>query len=140
MRLILGAGDHVDLRRSDSRVKRLVFVQQGRQICAFFTCTAPRRGRPLGDSLRSQTASMGFRPDRTVGECGRSPGHIAWVKTLWGQLEPQLKGSAYVNHLAADDRPEKVRTSFGENYARLRQVKGVYDPTNLFRLNPNVVP
>jgi Berberine and berberine like len=82
---------------------------------------------------------MGFRPDRTAGECGRSPQPHRVGENGVGQLEPQLKGPAYVNHLAADDRPEKVRASFGENYARLRQVKGVYDPTNLFRLNPNVV-
>ena len=69
-----------------------------------------------------------------------SASHIAWVKEWWGQLEPHLKGSAYLNHLVADDRPEKVRASFGENYDRLRQLKAVYDPTNLFRLNPNVVP
>jgi len=69
-----------------------------------------------------------------------SASHIAWVKAWWGQLEPHLKGAAYLNHLAADDRPEKVRASFGENYERLRQLKAVYDPTNLFRLNPNVAP
>jgi FAD/FMN-containing dehydrogenase len=70
----------------------------------------------------------------------QSDDHIAWVKALWGELEPHLKGSAYLNHLAADDRPEKVRASFGENYGRLRQLKHTYDPANLFRLNPNVVP
>jgi len=43
-----------------------------------------------------------------------------------------------VNHLAADDRPEKVRASFGENYGRLRALKAKYDPTNLFRLNANI--
>jgi len=53
------------------------------------------------------------------------------VKALWGELEPHLKGSVYLNHLAADDRPEKVRASFGENYARLRQLKQTYDPANL---------
>jgi FAD/FMN-containing dehydrogenase len=48
-----------------------------------------------------------------------SASHIAWVKEWWGQ-------------------PEKVCASFGENCERLRQLKAVYDPTNLFRLNPNV--
>jgi hypothetical protein len=42
--------------------------------------------------------------------------HVAWVKALWQQLDPHLKGTAYVNHLATDDAPEKVRASFGENY------------------------
>jgi FAD/FMN-containing dehydrogenase len=69
-----------------------------------------------------------------------SANHIAWVKSLWGSLEPHLLGTAYVNHLALDDRPEKVHASFGQNYDRLRLVKGVYDPTNLFRLNANIAP
>jgi FAD/FMN-containing dehydrogenase len=39
-----------------------------------------------------------------------------------------------------EDRPEVVRASFGENYTRLRQVKTMYDPTNLFHLNANIPP
>jgi FAD/FMN-containing dehydrogenase len=70
----------------------------------------------------------------------QSAQHIAWVRALWSRLEPHLEGSAYVNHLAEDDRPEKVRASFGENYGRLRQLKAVYDPTNLFRINANIAP
>jgi hypothetical protein len=61
--------------------------------------------------------------------------HIAWLKALWEELEPQLKGSAYVNHLASDDQPEKIRASYGNNYQRLRDLKTIYDPGNIFRLN-----
>lgn len=70
----------------------------------------------------------------------QSAAHVGWVRALWSELEPHLQGTAYVNHLAADDRPEKVRASFGENYARLRALKAKYDPRNLFRLNANIVP
>jgi FAD/FMN-containing dehydrogenase len=73
-------------------------------------------------------------------DAAQSAQHIAWIRKLWERLEPHLQGSAYVNHLAADDRPEKVRASFGANYARLRELKGVYDPTNLFRANANIAP
>jgi FAD/FMN-containing dehydrogenase len=66
--------------------------------------------------------------------------HIAWVRELWGRSEPYLKGSAYVNHIAADDQPEKVRASFGENHRRLREIKAEYDPENLFRVNSNIPP
>ena len=66
--------------------------------------------------------------------------HIAWTRELWGQIEPLISGSAYLNHLAGDDKPEKVRASFGPNYDRLVALKQQYDPTNLFRLNPNVKP
>src|SRR6516162_5996868 len=65
---------------------------------------------------------------------------IAWVRELWGRLEPHLQGAVYVNHISDDDRPEKVRASFGENLPRLRQIKGIYDKTNLFRVNSNIQP
>ena len=66
--------------------------------------------------------------------------HIVWTRELWGQIEPLISGSAYLNHLAGDDKPEKIRASFGANYERLVALKQQYDPTNLFRLNPNVKP
>jgi hypothetical protein len=66
--------------------------------------------------------------------------HIAWVREIWSQLEPHLHGSAYINHIAADDRPEKIRASFGENHQRLRAIKTVYDKANLFRVNSNIPP
>ena len=69
-----------------------------------------------------------------------SPGHIAWVRQLWSRLEPHLKGSVYVNHIAADDQPEKIRASYGENHTRLRAIKAMYDPNNQFRVNSNVAP
>jgi FAD/FMN-containing dehydrogenase len=71
---------------------------------------------------------------------GGSAAHTAWLRGLWARLEPHLQGRAYVNHLSADDRPEKVRASFGANYGRLRALKAVYDPQNMFRVNANIVP
>jgi FAD/FMN-containing dehydrogenase len=65
---------------------------------------------------------------------------VAWVRQLWAQVEPLTTGSAYVNHLAGDDRPERVRASYGGNYERLVALKNQYDPTNRFRLNPNIPP
>lgn len=65
---------------------------------------------------------------------------IAWTRRAWGRVEPLVSGATYVNHLAADDSPERVRASFGPNYSRLAAVKRRYDPTNMFRLNANIVP
>jgi len=69
-----------------------------------------------------------------------SAGHIAGIRALWDRLDPHLAGSVYANHIADDDRPEKVRASYGENHARLRRLKAVYDPGNLFRVNANILP
>ena len=55
-------------------------------------------------------------------------------------MEPLISGATYVNHLAADDTPERVRASFGTNYLRLAGVKRTWDADNLFRLNPNILP
>jgi len=102
-----------------------------------------------GAATRVAPTATAFAPRRTqwdfdaIGQwadAGESAKHVAWVRALWSKLEPHLQGSAYVNHLAADDRPEKVRASFGENYNRLRALKAVYDPKNLFRVNANIAP
>ena len=65
---------------------------------------------------------------------------IAWTRQFWATMEPHISGSTYVNHIAADDKPERVRASYGPNYDRLAALKKKYDPTNMFRLNPNIRP
>lgn len=70
-------------------------------------------------------------------ESGR---HIDWVRQAWEGVSPLLSDTGYINHLAADDPPEKVRASYGPNLGRLREMKTKYDPTNFFRLNPNITP
>jgi FAD/FMN-containing dehydrogenase len=65
---------------------------------------------------------------------------IDWVRQLWARVEPLTTGTAYINHLAGDDRPERIRASYGGNYERLVALKNAYDPANLFCLNPNVPP
>ncbi len=73
-------------------------------------------------------------------EDGESAAQTAWTRKLWGRIEPLISGSAYVNHLAGDDRPEKIRASFGDNYDRLAALKRAWDPENVFRLNANIQP
>jgi FAD/FMN-containing dehydrogenase len=101
---------------------------------------AATRVAPTATAFAPRRPQWDFDAIGQWAEAAQSPTHIAWVRALWSELEPHLKGSAYVNHLAADDRPEKVRASFGENYARLRTLKAAYDPKNLFRVNANIAP
>jgi hypothetical protein len=54
-------------------------------------------------------------------------------------LRPYTADRAYVNYMDADD-DDRVRHAYGPNYERLMQLKGVYDPTNLFHHNHNVAP
>src|SRR6266850_2323291 len=101
---------------------------------------AAARVSPTATAFAPRRAQWDFDAIGQWADGRESATHIAWVRALWGKLEPHLKGSAYVNHLAADDRPEKVRASFGENYALLRTLKAAYDPKNLFRVNANIAP
>ena len=101
---------------------------------------AATRVSPTATAFAARRPQWDFDAIGQWTDAAQSAQHVAWIRKLWERLEPHLQGSAYVNHLAADDRPEKVRASFGANYTRLRELKGVYDPTNLFRANANISP
>lgn len=62
-----------------------------------------------------------------------------WVVSSWDALHPFSAGGSYVNFLA-DEGQERVEASYRDNYARLREIKKRYDPTNLFQLNQNIRP
>ena len=62
----------------------------------------------------------------------------AWVLGFMRDLQQDDRG-AYVNFLV--DEPERIRDAYpGGTFDRLAQVKGRYDPDNLFRLNQNIPP
>jgi FAD/FMN-containing dehydrogenase len=65
--------------------------------------------------------------------------HEPWVRGLAAELQRGEPG-AYVNFLG-DDGEERIREAYpGPTWDRLRQIKGRYDPENLFRLNQNIPP
>ena len=106
----------------------------------FYMHGAAARVPPAETAFAARRCQWDFDAIAQWTDGAQSAQHVAWVRALWTRLEPHLGGTAYVNHLAEDDRPEKVRASFGDNYGRLRQLKGVYDPANVFRINANIPP
>jgi FAD/FMN-containing dehydrogenase len=64
--------------------------------------------------------------------------HIDWLKRYWATIEPHTDGF-YTND-AIDETQQRLDENYLGNYARLLALKNQYDPTNLFRLNANVVP
>jgi FAD/FMN-containing dehydrogenase len=65
--------------------------------------------------------------------------NVAWTREFYAAMQPWLSELAYVNALAYDDGA-RVRGSYGDNYARLAEVKTKYDPANRFRRNQNILP
>jgi FAD/FMN-containing dehydrogenase len=67
--------------------------------------------------------------------------NIAWTRTLWGDLQRFSSGAVYLNFPGFGEEGEAlVRAGYGENYERLAALKRQYDPTNLFRMNQNILP
>jgi hypothetical protein len=64
---------------------------------------------------------------------------IRWARDVWNAVRPFSTGGVYANNLG-DEGDDRIRAAYGENYTRLRELKGKYDPTNFFRLNQNIRP
>ena len=62
-----------------------------------------------------------------------------WAVDYCEALHPYSAGGAYVN-MMMDEGQERVRASYRDNYDRLAQIKGQYDPDNMFRVNQNIEP
>jgi FAD/FMN-containing dehydrogenase len=66
--------------------------------------------------------------------------NIAWTRDLAGALRPYATGGVYLNFIG-DEGMSRIEAGFGtEKYQRLREIKRVWDPTNLFRMNQNIPP
>jgi FAD/FMN-containing dehydrogenase len=64
--------------------------------------------------------------------------HVKYLRDYWGRLEKFTDG--YYTNEVANEPQREVDENYQGNIGRLRQIKKKYDPTNLFRLNANVLP
>lgn len=62
-----------------------------------------------------------------------------WCKDYYNGLIPYADGGAYVNFMM-EEGETRIKTSYGENYSRLAEIKGKYDPDNFFHINQNIKP
>ena len=65
--------------------------------------------------------------------------HLTWGRALSADLKRFSTGGVYLNFIGDEGR-DRVRAAFGDNYARLEQVKSTYDPHNYFCRNQNITP
>jgi len=64
---------------------------------------------------------------------------IAWARATHAAVRPFLTEGTYVNFMG-DDEEAGVAGAYGRTIERLQQVKALYDPDNVFRLNQNITP
>jgi hypothetical protein len=66
---------------------------------------------------------------------------IRWTRALAKGIQPFTTGRGYVKmgHETVESA-EAIKAAYGSTYDRLAALKNKYDPTNLFRLNPNSKP
>ena len=67
---------------------------------------------------------------------------VAWAREFGeGIQQYSSRGGGYLNYMGRDEPLERVEAAFGaEKFARLQELKRVYDPGNLFRQNQNIPP
>ena len=73
-------------------------------------------------------------------DSGAADANKEWVRRAWEAIRPFSTGGNYVNFQTADEPEERTAESYRSNLDHLRQIKGRYDPTNLFRVNRNIQP
>jgi len=66
--------------------------------------------------------------------------NIAWTRESYAAMRPFLGAGRYVNYLDQDEGGDPAADAYGPNYARLRELKTKFDPTNFFHLNQNIRP
>jgi FAD/FMN-containing dehydrogenase len=107
--------------------------------------------RQLGGALTAQAGepSAVSRPDAgfvmfALGQAPPEQADVMWNAEgdLLDGLRPWLSDRKHGNFLTAPDAPaELTRLAFDQpDYARLQEVKAVYDPDNMFRVNFNIPP
>jgi len=97
--------------------------------------------RPRVDETAYPHRHVGW--NLAIGGSWQDPGdnekNIRYVREFWEDIEPLTSGGVYVNFMSAGEE-DRIRETYGPNYARLVSLKNRYDPANLFRVNENIRP
>jgi FAD/FMN-containing dehydrogenase len=112
----------------------------GRFTATFFQQSGGAVGRVAKDATAFPHRSSRFNLLTAVSWNVADDGapHIAYGRSYWPKLEPYTNG--YYTNEVANEPQRQVDENYQGNIGRLVELKTKYDPTNLFRLNANVLP
>jgi hypothetical protein len=100
---------------------------------------AIRQVAPQATAFPHRNASWLINIPASWRTAAQSEAEIGWVRDTFAALRPLCAGGAYVNFMDRDEHAA-AGAAYGATEQRLRAVKAVYDPDNVFRLNQNVTP
>ena len=68
--------------------------------------------------------------------------NVRWARETWSAMQRFSGNGVYVNEMGDEQESlDRVAEAYGpKTYERLVALKNKYDPTNFFRLNPNIKP
>ncbi|GAA3518425.1 FAD-binding oxidoreductase [Nocardioides daeguensis] len=90
--------------------------------------------------LSQRSARWVSHPFATWEDAAADDANIAWVREYRRANAPFTTGGVYLNFIG-DEGDERIKAAFGaEKYERLSQIKGEYDPGNVFVGNQNIRP
>ena len=72
-------------------------------------------------------------------EPGLDKERIQWVRDYADATAPHSEPGGYINFMAADDA-HRIPENYLGHFKRLTEIKGTYDPGNLFHVNQNIPP
>jgi Berberine and berberine like len=100
---------------------------------------AMSRVPPEATAFPHRTAHFTMNVHTRWREDKEDSGCIGWARELFKAAAPYATGGAYVNFIP-DDETDRIEKIYGTNYRHLAEIKGRYDPQNMFRMNQNIKP
>jgi FAD/FMN-containing dehydrogenase len=101
---------------------------------------AVHRVGPHDTAWNTRDATWSMVIAGVVDDAGRAGEITDWVRSYWDAVHPFSDAGGYVNFMMADEAPDRLRATYGDNFDRLAAVKATYDPANFFRVNQNIAP
>ena len=66
--------------------------------------------------------------------------NVEWARDAWNDMKSHSTGGNYINFLTEDEGQDRIQAALGPSLKRLSEIKGKWDPMNVFRTNRNIPP
>ena len=66
--------------------------------------------------------------------------NVEWSRAAWNDMKSHSTGGNYINFLTEDEGQDRIQAALGPSLKRLSEIKGKWDPLNVFRTYRNIPP